>query len=257
MVENAEKQSGRRIRSVQIAISIIEYLQFNGRVGVTKLATELGHSKSTIHSHLQTLEEERYVVHEYDRYRLSLKFLDMARYVRNEVGNYDVIKDEVDSLAEETGEIGQFGIEEHNNVSYLYKAMGHRAVVTASQVGTQQPIYSTSLGKTILAYLPEDRQKEILRSVEFEQITPHTITTQNELREEINRILDRGYGIDDEENIEGLRCIAAPIRDDSVVKGAVSLSGPSSRFTDDRIHGELADYVKRAANVIELNTKFS
>ncbi|PSQ05486.1 IclR family transcriptional regulator, partial [Halobacteriales archaeon QS_5_68_33] len=66
-----------------------------------------------------------------------------------------------------------------------------------------------------------------------------------------------GYGIDNEENIEGLRCVAAPVRTDDGVLGAISMSGPSSRFTEERLHGELSDYVQRSANVIELNTKFS
>nr|WP_241768038.1 IclR family transcriptional regulator C-terminal domain-containing protein [Haloferax sp. ATB1] len=49
----------------------------------------------------------------------------------------------------------------------------------------------------------------------------------------------------------------APVKNDETILGAISITGPSSRFTEDRLHGELADYVRSAANVIELNTKFS
>lgn len=258
MSHAADEHPGRRIRSVEITLNIIDALQENGRAGVTELAEELDNSKSTIHSHLRTLEDRNIIVKDDGRYRLSLRLLDIANHVREQIGNYDVIRDEVDALAEETGEIAQFGIEEHGNVAYLYKASGERAVETASRVGTNQPMYSTSLGKTILAHLPRQRRDEIVQSMEYTPVTEKTITDAETLYEDLEAIRERGYGIDDEENIEGLRCVSAPVKGEGdAVLGAISITGPSSRFTDDRLHGDLADHVQRAANVIELNTKFS
>jgi len=257
MANAAEDAPRRTIRSVEIAFNIVDVLQEKGGAGVTELAEELDHSKSTIHSHLQTLEERKILVREGDGYRLSLRILDMANHVRDQVGNYEVIRNEVDTLADETGEIAQFGLPEHGKVSYLYKNRGERAVETASRVGTQQPMYSTALGKTILAYLPDDRTDEIVADTDFETLTPKTIASAEELYEDLERIRERGYGIDDEENYEGLRCVAAPVKNGETVLGAVSITGPSSRFTMDSIHEQYSDEVQRAANVIELNTKFA
>lgn len=257
MPTRSNERAGRTIRSVEIAFSIIDMLQERGGAGVTELATDLDHSKSTIHSHLRTLEDQQILVRDESEYRLSLRMLDMATQVREQVGNYDVIQEEVEALAEETGEIAQFGIEEHGKVSYLEKTTGTQAVETASRVGTQQPMYSTSLGKTILAFLPEDRIEEIIDDTTFTAKTPSTITDPTELHENLEQIRERGYGIDDEENFAGLRCVAAPVKNDDTVLGAISITGPSSRFTDDQIHGELSESVQGAANVIELNTKFS
>jgi DNA-binding IclR family transcriptional regulator len=254
---NGANDTGRTIRSVEIALNIIDYLLDTGKASVTELANELGHSKSTVHSHLRTLENRQLLVREEDDYRMSLRVLDMATHVREQVGNYDVIKSEVDTLAEETGEIAQFGLEEHRRVTYLYKATGQRGVETASRVGTQQPMYSTSLGKTILAYMPEEEIEEVIDITDFEPLTPKTITNEEELREDLEAIRERGYGIDDEENFGGLRCVSAPVTDNDDVLGAVSITGPSSRFTMDKIHDDLSNQVQRAANVIELNTKFS
>ncbi len=257
MAQSTEENGGRTIQSVDIAFNIIEFLQERGGAGVTEIATELGHSKSTVHSHLRTMENRRFVVREGDAYRLSLSVLDMAQRVRNQIGNYNVIRDEVEALAEETGEIAQFGIEEHDEVSYLYKFSGEQAVETASRVGTQQPMYSTSLGKAILAYLEREHVEEIVAKTTFRAKTHKTITDPEALFEELETIRERGYSIDDEENFAGLRCVAAPVRNDETVLGAVSITGPSSRFTTERIHEELSELVLRAANVIELNTKFS
>lgn len=257
MSDQAGTGSGRTIRSVEITLNVIDVLQETGVVGVTELATELDHSKSTIHSHLRTLEERKLLVRQGDGYRLSLRILDVANHVRDQVGNGEIIQKEVDALAEETGEIAQFGLEEHGQVSYLHKTTGENGVETASRVGSQQPMYSTSLGKAILAFLPEDRRHELVAQQAFEPLTDSTITSATELYEDLAAIRERGYAIDDEENIEGLRCVSAPVENDEVVLGAVSITGPSSRFPVNRIHDELSDHVKRAANVIELNTKFA
>lgn len=252
-----DRRPGRTIQSVQIAFSIIKVLQMRGRIGVTGLANELGHSKSTIHSHLRTLEEQKMLVRDDEGYRLSLRILDMANDICDKIDNYEIIRDEIDTLAEETNEISQFGIEEYEKISYLYKATGDQAVETASSVGKQQPMYSTALGKTILAYLPAQRTEEIVQSIEYTAQTQNTITSPDELYDELEQTAERGYGIDNEENIEGLRCVAAPVKNEKTVLGAVSITGPSSRFTDNRLDNELPDLVKRAANVIELNTRFS
>ncbi|MDS0223048.1 IclR family transcriptional regulator [Haloarcula sp. S1AR25-5A] len=248
---------GRTIQSADITLNIIGELQTQDATSVTELANQLGHSKSTIHNHLHTLEDQQLIVREDGEYRLSLRILDMAMHVREQIGNYEVIRNEADALAAETGEIIQFGIEEHGKVSYLYKATGEQAVETLSRVGKQQPMHSTSLGKTILAYLSEDRTDRLIESMDLEQFTSNTITSTAELRSELEEIRQRGYGIDDEENIGGLRCVSAPVENGDTVLGAISITGPLSRFTDDRIHGELSDLAIGAANVIELNTKFS
>ena len=244
------------LRSVNITCEIVEKLKELNGVGVTELAKELDRSKSTIHDHLTTLEDNQLVVYESGSYRLSLWFLDAAAQIRGQFGNYEAIENELESVVEETSEIVQFGIEEHGRVSYLYKAVGEHGVETASSVGTQQPMHSTSLGKAILAYLPRDRVEEIFDRHGLPQRTENTITEREALFHELEEVRERGYAVDNEENVLGLRCIAAPVMDDDEVFGAVSVSGPSSRISDDILTNELLTLVKRAANVIELNSKF-
>lgn len=257
MTRKPGRRQGRRIQAVETSLDILDVLQDEGSTGVTELAETLDHSKSTIHSHLRTLEDRQLIVEHEDGYRLSLGVLEMARSVRKQVGNYEVIKNGVGDLVEETDEVAQFGLMEYGKVSYLYKETGDFGVETASRVGTQQPMHSTSLGKTILAYLPEDETRDIVSELDFEKYTSNTITSIDEFYTEIEQIREQGYGVDDEENIEGLRCVATPVKNDETVLGAVSVSGPSRRMTLSRIHDSLADEVQRVANVIELNTKFA
>ena len=247
----------RTIDSVRIACNIVQTLQEMNGAGVTELSKELGHSKSTIHSHLATLNDEQLIVKTNGTYRLSLRLLDIAEHVKESIGNYDIIVDELEKLAEETGEVAQFGILEHEHVRYLHKAKGQNGVDTASSIGNQQPLHSTGLGRAIMAYLPRARVDEIIADVGLPAKTAATITSREELYAELERTRERGYAVDDEENIHGLRCIAAPVRDGEDIFGALSISGPSSRFRGERLAEELPMMAQRAANVIELNTKFS
>lgn len=153
--------------------------------------------------------------------------------------------------------MAQFGIEEHGRVSYLYKAVGDQGVETASSAGTQQDLHSTSLGKAILAHLPEEEVESIIENNGLPPKTENTITDQDELMAELKETRERRYAIDDEENISGLRCIAAPVMNDDAVFAAVSVSGPSSRLSGETLTEDLPATVMRTANVIEFNTKFS
>lgn len=250
------KSAPRTIHAVRISCNIVKALQELNGAGVTELANHLGHAKSTIHSHLRTLDEQHLVVREGGQYRLSLQFLNIAAHVRDQFGNYHIIQNELENLAEETGEVAQFGIEEHGRVSYLYKVRGEQGVETASSVGTHQCIHSTALGKAILSHLPEETVETILDERGLPAKTDHTITSRADLFDELDAIRDCGYAVDDEENVSGLRCIAAPVMGNEGVLGAVSVSAPSSRFSGDIFTEEMPTVVRRAANVIELNSKF-
>lgn len=252
-----ETKQTRTIRGVNISYRILEAIRELDGAGISEIASAVDHSKSTVHSHLATLEENEMVVAEGDRYRLGLRFLDFAGEAREQIGNYDIIKKELDATAEQTGEVIQFGVEEHGRVKYLYKASGERAVVTASRTGSASPVHSTGLGKAILSVLPEERVHEILDRHGLPKQTPHTITDREELLDVLEEARERGYAIDDEENLEGIRCVSAPVQGDETVFGAVSFTGPSRRFTRERLEEEFADVVQETANVIEINTKYS
>lgn len=245
------------LNSVGAACDVLDALQDLGGAGVTELANEINYSKSTVHRQLSTLFEKEYVVKDNGIYRLSLRYLDMAEHVRGEIENYDVITKEVESLAEETGEVAQFATEEHGRVVYLHKAKGKNGVETSSNIGTREYLHSTSLGKSMLAQMSDDQINEILDRHGMPPKTEKTVTDFEELAEKLETIRERGYALDNEENVNGLRCVAAPVIDEDVILGAVSVSGPSRRVKGDHFREELPEAVTRTANVIQLNSKFS
>ncbi|MEA1931659.1 IclR family transcriptional regulator [Halohasta litorea] len=249
-----EAPSGRRVQAVQISCNILEAVREMDGAGVSELADRLDRSKATIHSHLATLVDNELIVKHDDSYEISLRFVDIGEYAKNRIDIYEVAKDEVDRLAEETGEVAQFMVEEHGRGVYLHKASGENAIQTASYTGNRKDLHCTALGKSILSQLPDDRVDEIIDRHGLPQRTENTVSSREELFDVLETIRERGVAFDDEEILKGLRCIAAPIQHPTGdIHGAISISGPTSRFKGDRFHEELPEVVKGAANVIEVN----
>lgn len=250
--------ANRTIGAVETNLDILQELRRRGRAGVTELAEALDVSKATVHTHLTTLLEAEYVVESGESYRLGGRYLALGEAVRQQVSIYDAAREEVDGLAAETGEVAQLAVEEHGRAVYLYKARGENAVNTASTIGKREHLHCTALGKAMLSVFPEERVGSVVDRHGLPRRTGGTITERDELFDEIERTRKRGYAVDDEELIEGIRCIACPLTgDDNRVLGAISVSGPASRMDGEWFDRDLPRLVERAANVVVINTKFS
>lgn len=244
------------IKSTDTLFSILEFLQTCDGAGVTEIAEALNLSKSTVHTHLQSLRAHRCVRKDGTTYRLGLRFLSFGGHACDRTGLLDIVRPEVDGLVEETGETAQMVVEEHGRGIYICQRRGPEAVRTDSHVGTDVSLHCTAAGKAILAYLPEDRVEEIIDRHGLPTRTEGTLTDRNELFDALERVRDRGYAIDDSERIPGIRCVAAPVRSNDVI-GALSVNGPTKRVEGDYFREELPSLVRRAARVVEINATYS
>ncbi|MBX0297289.1 IclR family transcriptional regulator [Haloarcula nitratireducens] len=246
------------ITATRTSFRVLEALKRLDGAGVTAVATELDTAKSTVHNHLRTLEDEGYVTCEGGTYRVSLRFLELGEYTRNRMDIYEKARPEVDSLAEETGEMANAAVEEHGEGVYITRAEGTQAVSVDTYAGKRVKLHCTALGKTILAQLPEQRVDAILETHGLPKRTENTITDADELKDELGEIRDRGYAYDREERLPGLRCVAAPVvADDGNLIAALSVSGPTTRIKGDRFHEEIPELLRSSANVIEINLAYS
>jgi len=224
-----------------------------GGAGVTGLSNHLDVSKASVHSHLATLRRNEFVVKEGGSYRLSLRFLNYGEVRKRNVEFYDIIVKELDALARETGDIAHFMIEEHGLGVYIYKSSGSSAVQTSSYPGNRKHLHCTALGKAILAHLPRERVREIIDRRGFPRHTENTITERAALFEELDDIRKQGYGLDREEVLKGLQCVAAPIlKTNGDLLGSISISVPVGRTDEKRFKEELPEKVTNTANVIEV-----
>jgi IclR family acetate operon transcriptional repressor len=247
-----------RVKSAATTFNIIDALKVLDQPSVTDIADHVGVPKSTAHDHLSTLTALGFVVKGTAGYRLGARFLEYGGYARENMDVYRVARPAVEQLATETGEHANLMIEEHGFGIFLDKAKGDDAVTLDTHPGMRVPLQTTALGKAILAYMPSEKAKRIIREHGLPQVTEHTITDPETLFAEWNVIRERGYAMDDQERVEGMRCIGAPILDQNdAVLGAVSVSAPMSRMHDDRFENEIPRRVQSTANVIEVNMTYS
>jgi DNA-binding IclR family transcriptional regulator len=246
------------VRAAKTSFEIIETLREMNGAGVSELADELGKPTSTIHDHLQTLLDQEYLVNDDGTYRVGTRFLELGEQARKRKKVFDIARPEVDDLAAETGEHANLMIEEHELGVFLYKSRGKDAVQLDTHAGMRVNLQTTAMGKAILAHRPREEVEGVVDRHGLPKITENTITDREALFEELAEIRERGYATDDEERVEGMRCVAAPITDsDDRSLAAVSVSGPKSRLQGSVYNEEIPDMVMRSTNVIEVNLTYS
>lgn len=153
----------------------------------------------------------------------------------------------INSLVERSGETCFIGVIDRDAVLYVAAAHSPQPVRPAAEVGSRNPLHSTGIGKALLAFADDESRTRLLASVRQKK-TPHTIVDAELLLEELERVRQRGYAIDDVENEEGVRCVAVPVRDHrGETVAAISVSAPAYRFSIQDVI-ELAPFVQEAAD---------
>lgn len=137
----------------------------------------------------------------------------------------------LEALVERTGETCHLGIRDGNRAVYVEKVESPQMVQLRSRVGLIAPLHTTALGKVLLAY-GEEAEVEALFAADVEKRTANTITELDEFRANLDLVRERGFAVDDVENEEGIRCVAAPVFDhEERVVASISVSGPEYRLS--------------------------
>lgn len=258
MTKEVGRERPGTVKSDRRLLRILSGLKELDGAGVTELANHLDLPKSTVHNHLSTLYDAKFVTKQGTEYHLGLRFLDLGESARLNRIESERIRQKVGSLAEQTGERAQFIVEEHGYGVYLYRSRGKNAVSTDSRIGRHIRLHSSSAGKAVLAHLPEERIEQIVDERGLAAETEHTITDDDALMRDLERIRERGYATNKEETTVGLRAVGSPIlRPDGSVVGALSISGPTHRLKGDLFERELPNLIMGATNEIELTISFS
>jgi DNA-binding IclR family transcriptional regulator len=249
-----KEKSEYLIQAVSHALDLME--QFHGDVdelGVTELSKRLKLHKNNVFRLLATLESRGYIEQNKvtENYRLGLKTLELGQTFIRQMGLLRQSKPVLESLVKECNETTYVAILKEQCIIYLDAVETDMTVRVVPRVGSRLPAYCTAAGKVQIAYMSDEELENYLPTKEFKRYTPNTITDRDELRQQLKIIAEQGYAVDNEELDIGVRCVGAPIRDYTRrIIGAVSISGPSMRFTDERMEKELIPLVIKAAREI-------
>lgn len=248
----AGEVSGGRIAGTQAirrAFAVLElFRDAEGELGVVQVAEGLGLTLSTAHRIARALVAEGYLAQSggRERYRLGLQALLLGQAAQRAMG-MEVAKPVLQRLAERTQESVNLGLADVNHAVVIQRIESTQALRFSVDVGSIVELHATSMGKALLAYNDELRSAVVLREA-FPQLTEKTHATRASLLDDLEEVKQRGWSIDDEESMLGVRCVAAPvIGPDGQARAAVAVQAPAVRMPDARLF-ELGPEARRAAD---------
>jgi IclR family KDG regulon transcriptional repressor len=249
------------IKAVIKTMKILECLSYERSLGITELTGRVSDrleripmDKSTVYRFLVSLMDLGFVYQDpqTEKYGLTLKLFEIGMSVLERLELWREAEPIVKEIARVTGETVHLATLDEDNLVYLGKVESMRTlrVSMMSRVGRSAPAYCTGVGKILLAHLPRERLDYILQKEKPVQYTERTIVRRADLDRELSSIREKGYAIDNEEHEVGVRCVAAPVRNNaSAVCGAVSVSVPTVRLPDKEIP-RYKEIIVRAAEEI-------
>lgn len=229
----------RNVSMITKSMELLELLSEHPQ-GLTlqEIVGLLDYPKSSIYKIATNLLEIGYIGREPGnfRYFLSRKLLLLGLKA---VSSYDIIEmseEYMKRLRDNVGESVMIGTLVDSEVVLLKQVQGNLDFVFILQQGMRFNLHSTAPGKVLLAFMSGKKQKEKLSEIRIEALNEYTITDKEQLKKELNKIIQEGYAIDLNETVEGVHCIAAPIFDE---KGnaiaCIWTSGPAGRLPKEKV----------------------
>jgi IclR family transcriptional regulator, pca regulon regulatory protein len=199
-------------------------------LGITDIADELGMSGSTTHRYMSTLTALGYLDQGASRkYRLDIRVTDLGMSAMSSTGLREHALPYLEELRQHSQYTVSLAVLDGPEILYVDRLHRRQSNVDLElHTGSRLPAHCTSLGKLLLAYLPEKEQHELLAEMKLSKQGPNTITSKQALLDELGAIREEHLAVDDEELAAGLYAIAAPVRNHArEVVAAVSLEAQS------------------------------
>ena len=252
MVNEAEV----KVKSLQKALEILNCFTKKSSWGVTEISKQLDLNKSNVHNILTTFKAMGYLDQddESGRYKLGLSVYSLCYSLGQNLSIGSVAAPYLQELADMAGERVYLAIPHEQEILYVTSAYPKTSIDLMRPImGEHAQMHCTGLGKAMLAYLPEEKQRAYAAR-KLESYTDYTITDGDALMKELRETRQRGYAIDNMEHEFGVKCVAVPVlgRNGQVVAG-VSITGPPLRFYDERIQSlakELQNKIRELQNIL-------
>jgi IclR family acetate operon transcriptional repressor len=243
-----EPKSVGSIRAVNRVVAILELFQESKELTMSEVARATGLSESTVFRYLGALAEHRWLVAERSGgYRLGIRVFQLGQTA---VANLDIGRVSLpymEALLDEYDETVNCAIFQSDTVVVIKSLESSSAIRRGASVGQQDYLFSSALGKSILAHLPLEEVMRLQTDVEMKPLTERSIVTIGELVKDLAQVRARGYSLDDEESEMGLMCVAMASYDAfGFPRYALSVSGPTDRIRL-AIERGLGESVARAA----------
>jgi IclR family pca regulon transcriptional regulator len=225
-------------------------------LGIADIADELGMSRSTTHRYVITLVALGYLEQGASRkYRLGLRVTDLGMSALNSTGLREHSRPYLEELRQRTSYTVNLAVLDGPEILYVDRARsfrrGQNQIDLGLQLGSRLPAYCTSMGKLLLAHLPESEQREMIGEMKLTRRAPNSITSKKALRSELEHVREEGFAVNDQELAEGLHSISAPVRSETrEVVAAVNMAAHSSMISLEELVDHLGPHLVTTADRI-------
>ncbi|WP_051939684.1 IclR family transcriptional regulator domain-containing protein [Phaeacidiphilus oryzae] len=245
MTEQQPEQHGDQPRAAHFVQSLARGLAVirafdadHAELTLSEVAKECGLPRAAARRFLLTLADLGYVRTDGSRFRLTPRVLELGFAFLSSVPLPEIAEPHLERLVAEVHESASMSVLDGGHIVYVARVPTRRIMTVNITVGTRFPAHVTAMGRVLLAHLPAAERERRLTALLAEPRdrhgepppTPHTISDPDELRAELERVRAQGYAVVDQELEEGLRSIAAPVRDSAgAVAAAVNVPVHASR----------------------------
>lgn len=232
-------------------------------VSQATLSKRLGLPRTTLYRLLAKLVERGMLRHDPKRrvFALGYKCFELARQAYSKPDLVLAASPELRMLRDLTGETSYLAILDEHEALSIERYDGVHDKRSQAALGQRKPLHCTSQGKAMLAALAPAKREALIRTLELKPMTPASITDRRKLTSELKLTSARGWSIDDEEVVPGVRCVGAAVIDAlGEMRGAISVAGPAFRMTRERIDAlgqEVAEAARRIGAQLSPDTEAS
>jgi IclR family pca regulon transcriptional regulator len=218
---------------------------------IVEIARATGLSRAAIRRILLTLELLGYVEHSRQVYRLTTQVLRLGFSFLSSSTVVEAARPVLERISEQLHESSSMSMLDGEEIVYVARSAASRILAAGLSVGSRLPAYCTSMGRVLLAALPDDRLDDYLRNLKPKAYTPKTITRIVQLKKAIHQVRKNGYAIVDEELEAGLRSIAVPVltRSNHVV-AAINVGTHTSRVDRPTLTGRCLPALREGARTL-------
>ncbi len=245
-----------RVQSLGRAIDLLDLIAERGMDGarLSDLARSLSISKAATHAMLQTLLARDFIADSNRgagrRYRLGMALAHLGDQAISNISLADIAVPVLRELTEKLDCTSRVAVLDGGFAVVVGRADAPGAIRFDAALGRHELPHSSAVGKALLAALPPAQARAIIEPIELTQRTPHTITAIEALMEELQKIRQRGYAIDDEEDYEGVFCLGTCVFDRSgTAVGAISFSSIKHGNLDSRLKEHTATLIQFADRI--------
>lgn len=222
--------------AIDKAVQVFEFLSQHSGATFSQIYQGVNLPKSTTSSLLTSLISHGLLRQDKNKYYLGLRLYEFGNKAEESFDIKKLALEPLTQLRDMTKLTCHLGVLQGMSAIYLTKLESPGAIVVRSWAGKKLSLYSSGLGKALLAWQPAEEIDNLLPEENFQTYTATTIPNKTELKKELAQIREQGWAFDNAEESEAVSCIAAPIfNQDKKIIAAISLSGVSFQVCNNRM----------------------